>query len=44
MGEEVFASFEKVMLEKIGKSGGTSMSEPVQNQGKLLVDATVAEQ
>lgn len=44
MGEEVFASFEKVILEKIGKSVGNSTSEPVQNHGKLLVDATVAEQ
>lgn len=43
MGEEVFASFEKVILEKIGKPRRAS-SEPVENRGKLLVDATVAEQ
>jgi hypothetical protein len=43
MGEEVFASFEKVILEKIGKPRPAS-SKPVENRGKLLVDATVAEQ
>lgn len=43
MGEDVFASFEKVILEKIGKPRKAS-SEPVANRGKLLVDATVAEQ
>ncbi|BCL62224.1 hypothetical protein DGMP_29170 [Desulfomarina profundi] len=43
MGEDVFASFEKVILAKIGKLGKAS-SEPVDNRGKLLVDATVAEQ
>ncbi len=43
MGEEVFASFEKVILEKIDKPAPTS-SESVANHGKLQVDATVAEQ
>lgn len=43
MGEEVFASFEQVILEKIGKPRQAS-STPVENRGKLLVDATVAEQ
>jgi len=43
IGEKVFASFEKVILEKIGKPRADS-SEPVENRGKLLVDATVAEQ
>jgi transposase, IS5 family len=43
MGKEVFASFENTILEKIGKSKPTPR-EPLQNSGKLLVDATVAEQ
>ena len=43
MGEEVFASFEKIILDKIGKPRGAS-SIAIENQGKLLVDATVAEQ
>jgi hypothetical protein len=43
MGEDVFASFEKVILEKIGKSRPASAAPP-ENRGKLLVDATVAEQ
>lgn len=43
MGEDVFASFEKVILEKISKPRPAS-SPPVENKGKLLVDATVAEQ
>ena len=43
MGEDVFASFENVILEKIGKSR-PALSEPIENKGKLLVDATVAEQ
>jgi hypothetical protein len=43
MGEEVFSSFEKVILEKIGKPRSAS-SQPFENRGKLLVDATVAEQ
>jgi len=43
MGEEVFASFEKVILEKISKSR-PAPTQPVENRGKLLVDATVAEQ
>jgi len=44
MGEKVFASFEKVIIDKIGKSDKSSGAEPLQNQGKLVVDATVAEQ
>lgn len=43
MGAEVFSGFEQVILEKIGasyRSGGNQE----QNSGKLLVDATVAEQ
>lgn len=43
MGEDVFASFENVIIEKIGKSRPVP-SEPIENKGKLLVDATVAEQ
>jgi len=43
MGEEVFASFERVILDKIGKSRPSSAT-PTENSGKLLVDATVAEQ
>jgi hypothetical protein len=43
MGQEVFSSFEQVILEKVGSSPKTS-AEPVANKGKLLVDATVAEQ
>ena len=43
MGEEVFASFEQVILEKIGKPRPSS-PQPVENRGKMLVDATVAEQ
>ena len=43
MGTEVFAGFEQVILEKIGKPrrAGTVKDE---NHGKLLLDATVAEQ
>ena len=40
MGEEVFAGFEQVILEKIDKPQDRSC----ENRGKLLVDATVAEQ
>jgi len=50
MGLDIFASFEKVILEKLGMArskktevGETVEEEPV-NKGKLLVDATVAEQ
>jgi transposase, IS5 family len=43
MGQEVFSSFEQVILQKIG-SGLKAGGEPVTNKGKLLVDATVAEQ
>jgi IS5 family transposase len=43
MGEDVFSSFEKVILDKIGKPKQAS-AESVENRGKLLVDATVAEQ
>lgn len=43
MGQEVFASFEKVILEKAG-SNRKVVAEPIANKGKLLVDATVAEQ
>lgn len=43
MGEEVFASFEKVILEKISRSRPAATKDVV-NRGKLLVDATVAEQ
>jgi IS5 family transposase len=43
MGEEVFTSFENVILEKIGKPRQAS-STPVEHRGKMLVDATVAEQ
>ncbi len=43
MGQEVFSSFEQVILEKVGSSRKTG-AEPVTNKGKLLVDATVAEQ
>ena len=43
MGKEVFASFEEAIFEKIGKPRSTQ-PQSVENQGKLLVDATVAEQ
>ena len=43
MGQEVFSSFERVILEKVSNDRRSS-SEPVANKGKLLVDATVAEQ
>jgi IS5 family transposase len=43
MGEDVFSSFEKVILDKIGKPKQASAGS-VENRGKLLVDATVAEQ
>ena len=43
MGAEVFAGFEQVILEKIGKSK-RSPDKQQSHQGKILVDATVAEQ
>lgn len=42
MGKEVFASFEETILEKIG--GKKKPKQSLQPRGKLLVDATVAEQ
>ncbi len=42
MGTEVFAGFEQVILEKIGSPNRAG--ENKENRGKLLVDATVAEQ
>lgn len=50
MGVAVFSHFERVILETIGmaKSRGTKQPDPVEEQvkhkGKMLVDATVAEQ
>jgi len=50
MGIEVFRSFEQVILDKLGMSAklvsDTSEAEAdrLENKGKLLVDATVAEQ
>jgi transposase, IS5 family len=41
MGKEVFASFEDAILEKIGNKTGKNR---VHHSGKLLLDATVAEQ
>lgn len=43
MGQEVFTSFEQVILEKVANNRKAS-AEPAANKGKLLVDATVAEQ
>jgi len=43
MGSEVFSGFEQVILEKIGKPRRTSKAQEG-NHGKLLLDATVAEQ
>ena len=43
MGSEVFAGFEQVILEKIGKPRRTGKARE-ENHGKLLLDATVAEQ
>ena len=43
MGKDVFTEFENTILEKIGKARGRQ-KESGQNKGKLLVDATVAEQ
>ena len=54
MGKDVFSAFEEVILEKLalskkntaneGEKKDESQEEPVKNQGKMLVDATVAEQ
>ena len=51
MGADAFACFERVILERIGmvkKSRGVTLprdsDETFENKGKLLVDATVAEQ
>ncbi len=44
MGSEVLAAFEQVILENIGKVRPATTSKPVENRGKLLVDATVVEQ
>lgn len=43
MGADVFAGFEQVILERIGSTRRTGV-ETHENQGKLLIDATVAEQ
>lgn len=43
MGADVFAGFEQVILEKIGEPH-KGVGEGVENHGKLLIDATVAEQ
>lgn len=43
MGSEVFAGFEQVILEKIGKPRRTGKAQDG-NHGKLLLDATVADQ
>jgi transposase, IS5 family len=48
MGKDVFAAFEEVILEKLGLPKSISESEdeetPPENKGKMLVDATVADQ
>lgn len=48
MGKDVFAAFEEVILEKLGLPKPTPESEdektPPENKGKMLVDATVADQ
>jgi IS5 family transposase len=43
MGQEVFSSFEQIILEKIGERKAKPEEIP-ENQGKMLVDATVCEQ
>ena len=43
MGSEVFTGFEQVILEKVDKPGRTGKAKE-ENRGKLLLDATVAEQ
>ena len=48
MGKDVFAAFEEVILEKLGLpksiSEGENEETPPENKGKMLVDATVADQ
>jgi len=50
MGSEVFSSFEQAILSRIEEKQkrkaveSTDKSKPLENRGKLLVDATVAEQ
>ncbi len=50
MGKDIFSAFEEVILEKLALSktstenDGKNEEEPVENKGKMLVDATVAEQ
>ena len=44
MGVEMFSSFEGVILEKIGLAKGTTGAGSASHRGKLLLDATVAEQ
>jgi len=50
MGSEVFSSFEQAILSRIEEKQKrkavelTDKSKPLENRGKLLVDATVAEQ
>lgn len=51
MGSEVFSSFEQAVLSRIEEkqkrktaAPADKSSEPLENRGKLLVDATVAEQ
>ena len=43
MGQEVFRSFEQIILEKISERK-VQPEEIVENRGKMLVDATVCEQ
>lgn len=43
MGKEVFVEFENTILEKIGKARKDNTGD-ITHKGKLLVDATVAEQ
>ena len=48
MGQDVFTAFEEVILEKIGLRKPTPKRQdeetPPENKGKMLVDATVADQ
>mgnify|MGYP001597189795 CR=1 FL=1 len=46
MGQDVFAAFEEVILKEINQANSTSEGEDdhPENKGKMLVDATVAEQ
>lgn len=43
MGQEVFSSFEQIILEKIGERKAKPEKSP-EHKGKMLVDATVCEQ